>query len=174
VLERDEILPRPGIKAGDVLIGLASNGPHTNGYSLIRKVFGDTSLNTFSPELDCYLADALLVPHRSYLSMLYPILSHIKGLAHITGGGFTENIPRVIPDGLSVEIQLGSWPVPPLWSLIQQRGKIEPNEMYRVFNMGIGMIVIVSKENAEKVQELIPETTFIIGKLAVGEKKVIF
>jgi phosphoribosylamine--glycine ligase/phosphoribosylformylglycinamidine cyclo-ligase len=172
VIERDEILPRPGIKAGDVLIGLASNGPHTNGYSLIRKVFGDTSLNTFSPELDCYLADALLVPHRSYLSILYPILSHIKGLAHITGGGFIENIPRVIPDGVSVEIQLDSWPVPALWNLIQQRGKIESNEMYRVFNMGIGMIV--SKENAEKVQELIPETTFIIGKLAVGEKKVIF
>jgi phosphoribosylamine--glycine ligase/phosphoribosylformylglycinamidine cyclo-ligase len=174
VIERDEILPRPSIKAGDVLIGLTSNGPHTNGYSLIRKVFADVSLNTFSPELDCYLADALLVPHRSYLSILYPILSHIKGLAHITGGGFIENIPRVIPDGLSVEIQLGSWPVPPLWNLIRGKGKIDPHEMYRVFNMGIGMIAIVDKGSAGEIQKLIPEETYLIGKLSKGNKEVKF
>src|SRR5690349_5916663 len=174
VLERDEVLPRANIKAGDVLIGLASNGPHTNGYSLIRKIFGDTLLNTYSPELDCYLADALLIPHRSYLSVLYPILSHVKALAHITGGGFIENIPRVVPDGLCMEIQLGSWPIPPLWKLIQGKGGIDPNEMYRVFNMGIGMIVIADKTSAAEIQKLIPERTHIIGKLTRGNKEVKF
>jgi len=172
ILERDEILPRGNIKAGDLLIGLASNGPHTNGYSLIRKIFGDTSLNTYSPELDGYLADALLVPHRSYLSVLYPILSHVKALAHITGGGFIENIPRVLPENLNAEIQLGSWPVPRLWTLIQQKGNIGSNEMYRVFNMGIGMIAFVDKDIVDKVQSLVPEKTFVIGQLVNGRQKV--
>src|SRR5687767_10665788 len=117
VLEREQILPRSNIEAGDVLIGLTSNGPHTNGYSLIRKVFTDVPLGTFFTELDCSLADALLVPHRSYLSILHPILSHIKALAHITGGGFIENIPRVLPENLDAAIRPGSWPLPSLWKL---------------------------------------------------------
>ena len=172
VLERDEILPRSNIKAGDVLIGLTSNGPHTNGYSLIRKVFADIPLDTILPELGIPLADVLLAPHRSYYSILFSLLSNIKALAHITGGGFIENIPRVLPENLNAEIQLGSWPLPPLWKLIQQKGNITANEMYRVFNMGIGMIAIVDKETADKVQSLIPEKTFIIGELVEGNKKV--
>ena len=113
VLERDDILPRANIKAGDVLIGLKSSGPHTNGYSLIRKIFADTSLESVIPELGCSLADALLAPHRSYYPVLYPLLSHVKALAHITGGGFIENIPRILPDNLDAKIQIGSWTVPP-------------------------------------------------------------
>lgn len=118
VLERGDILPRKNIKAGDVLIGLQSSGPHTNGYSLIRKIFADVSLESTTPELGCPLADALLAPHRSYYSVLYPLLSEIKALAHLTGGGFVENIPRILPDDLDAKIQPGSRPVPPLWKLI--------------------------------------------------------
>ena len=172
VLERDEILPRKNLQAGDVLIGFTSNGPHTNGYSLIRKVFADTALDTFFAELDCSLGEALLKPHRSYLSILHPILSHIKALAHITGGGFMENIPRVLPEDLNAEIQLGSWPVPTLWKLIKQTGEIETHEMYRIFNMGIGMIAIVDKGLVTEIQKLIPEKTFAIGKLIKGDQKV--
>ncbi len=174
VLERDEILPRKDLKAGDVLIGLKSSGPHTNGYSLIRKIFADTPLESVIPELDSSLADALLAHHRSYFSVLYSLLSEIKALAHITGGGFIENIPRILPDDLDAKIQIGSWPVSPLWALIQHRGEVDAAEMYRVFNMGIGMIAIVDKNTVDKVQSLIPEKTFVIGELVKGNKKVEF
>lgn len=172
VLERDNILPRTDLKAGDILLGLSSSGPHTNGYSLIRKVFADTSLDTFFPELNSTLAEALLAPHRSYFPVLYSLLSSVKALAHITGGGFIENIPRVLPDHFDAKIQIGSWPVPPLWNLIQQKGNIPAEEMYRVFNMGIGMVIIADKIKAAEIQEWIPERTFVIGELVVGNKKV--
>jgi len=174
VLERDRILPRSAeLKAGDVLIGLRSSGPHTNGFSLIRKVFADTPLETVFPELGISLADALLPPHRSYLNLLNSALRtpHILALAHLTGGGFIENIPRILPADLDAVIRLGSWPVPALWKLIQQKGQITTEEMYRVFNMGIGMVVIVDKADVAEVQKLIPEETFIIGELAAGTHK---
>ncbi len=173
VLERDAILPRADLRAGDVLIGLPSSGPHTNGYSLIRKIFADTPLDTIFPELGCSLADALLAPHRSYLSVLYPLLPHIKALAHITGGGFIENIPRVLPADLNAEIHLGAWPVPPLWNLIQQKGNIPTDEMYHVFNMGIGMVVIVDGSHAAELQGCISEPTFLVGGLVKGAQKVV-
>lgn len=172
VVERDELLPRQNLKAGDVLIGLKSSGPHTNGYSLIRKVFADRTLDMFIPELNLTLADALLAPHRSYLSSLYTLLPEVKALVHITGGGFIENIPRVLPDHLDSTVHVGSWAAPSLWNLIQQRGEITIEEMYRVFNMGIGMIAIVDQSSGAKVQELIPEETFVIGELVEGHKKV--
>lgn len=172
VLEKEAILPRKNIKAGDVLIGLKSSGPHTNGYSLIRKVFVNADLETTVPELNMSLADALLAPHRSYYSLSSPVLSEIKALAHITGGGFIENIPRILPDDVDANIQLGSWEMSPLWNLIQQTGDIDTNEMYRVFNMGIGMIMIVEKESISSIQTQIPEKTFVIGEVAQGIKKV--
>lgn len=172
VVERDNILPRKNLQAGDVLIGLTSSGPHTNGYSLIRKVFADTPLDTYFPELNTTLADALLAPHRSYYSILYPLLSEIKALAHLTGGGFIENIPRVLPDDLDAEIQLDSWTHPALWKLIQSEGQIATDEIYRVFNMGIGMVLIVDKTKVAEVQKLIHEPTFVIGQLVKGEKQV--
>ncbi len=172
VLERDTILPHTDLEVGDVLIGLSSSGPHTNGYSLIRKVFADISLDTFFPELNSTLAEALLAPHRSYFPVVYSLLSSIKALAHITGGGFIENIPRVLPDNLDAKMQIGSWPVPPLWNLIQQKGNIPIEEMYRVFNMGIGMIIIVDKKSVAEIQKRIPERTFVIGELIEGNKKV--
>ena len=173
VLEREDILPRKNLKAGDVLIGLPSSGPHTNGYSLLRRIFAETPLDTILPELGCSLADALLAPHRSYLSVLQPLLANIKALAHLTGGGFTENIPRVLPEDLNAEIQLGSWPVPPLWGLVQRKGNISMEEMYRVFNMGIGMVAVVEKTIASEIQERIPQRTFIVGELTEGERKVV-
>jgi phosphoribosylformylglycinamidine cyclo-ligase/phosphoribosylamine--glycine ligase/phosphoribosylformylglycinamidine cyclo-ligase len=176
VLEREQVLPRTSaLKAGDVLIGLRSSGPHTNGYSLIRKLFADTPLDTVFPELGVPLADALLASHRSYLSLLDAVIRtpHIHALAHLTGGGFIENIPRVLPDHLDAVIHLGSWPVPPLWTLIQQKGNITTDEMYRVFNMGIGMVAIVDKDAVAEVQKLIPEETWRIGTLVSGSRKTI-
>lgn len=173
VLERDQILPRLSeLKAGDVLIGLRSSGPHTNGYSLIRQVFAGTALDTVFPELGLPLADALLAPHRSYLDLLHSHLTHIKALAHLTGGGFIENIPRVLPDNLDAVIHPGSWELPPLWKLIQQKGRISTDEMFRVFNMGIGMLAIVDKDMAASLQHSIPEETFLIGELIPGARKV--
>lgn len=174
MLERERILPRiSALKSGDVLIGIRSSGPHTNGYSLIRKVFADTPLETVFPELGIPLADALLAPHRSYLNILQAVIDHpgLKALAHLTGGGFIENIPRVLPENLNAVIRLGTWPVPPLWKVIQRKGNISTEEMYRVFNMGIGMVAIVDKNSASEFQKLIPETTFVIGELAPGACK---
>jgi phosphoribosylformylglycinamidine cyclo-ligase/phosphoribosylamine--glycine ligase/phosphoribosylformylglycinamidine cyclo-ligase len=172
VVERDEILPRQNLKAGDVLIGLKSSGPHTNGYSLIRKVFADSSLESIVPELGCSLADALLASHRSYYPILCSLLSEIKALVHITGGGFIENIPRVLPDHLNANIRIGSWEIPSLWNLIQQKGNIFTDEMYRVFNMGIGIIAIVDQASVATFQKLISEETFVIGELVEGHKRV--
>ena len=176
VLERERILPRLSeLKAGDILIGIRSSGPHTNGYSLIRKVFADTPLETMFPELGIPLADALLAPHRSYLGILDAVIDHpgLKALAHLTGGGFIENIPRVLPEHLNAVIRLGCWPVPSLWELIRQKGNISTEEMHRVFNMGIGMVAIVDKDSASEIQKLIPETTFVIGELTDGQRKAI-
>jgi phosphoribosylformylglycinamidine cyclo-ligase len=173
VLEKERILPRPNLVAGDLILGLPSSGPHTNGYSLIRKVFEGADLESVIPELGCSLADALLVPHRSYFNVLYPHLDKVKALAHLTGGGFIENIPRILPENLSAVIRLNSWQIPPLWKLIQETGNIATEEMYRVFNMGIGMVVIVDKSIAADLQSSISEPTFIIGELVEGNHKTI-
>ena len=173
-LERDRILPRQNLLAGDLIVGLSSSGPHTNGYSLIRNVFEDTDLQSVYPELGCSLADALLAPHRSYLNVLFPYMDKIKALAHLTGGGFIENIPRILPDNLSAVIRANSWNMPPLWNLLQEKGNISTDEMYRVFNMGIGMIAIVEQQQVADLQSCIQEPTFIIGELVEGERKVLF
>jgi phosphoribosylformylglycinamidine cyclo-ligase len=173
VLERSRLLPRPNLLAGDVILGLPSSGPHTNGYSLIRKVFEGADLEAVVPELGCSLADALLAPHRSYFNALHPHLDKVKALAHLTGGGFIENIPRVLPENLSAVINVNSWQAPPLWKLIQEKGNISTEEMYRVFNMGIGMVAVVDKSIANDLQSSISEPTFIIGKLIDGEQKTI-
>jgi phosphoribosylformylglycinamidine cyclo-ligase len=177
IVEQSQILPRAAeLRAGDVLIGLRSSGPHTNGYSLIRKIFQDIALDTYFEELNATLADAVLVPHRSYLSLLttngQPPTA-IKALAHLTGGGFIENIPRILPNQLDAQIDLGSWPTLPIFQLIQQQGEVNAEEMYRVFNMGIGMIAIVAPEDVNAVQAAIPEETYLIGRLIPGQKKVV-
>jgi phosphoribosylformylglycinamidine cyclo-ligase len=173
LLDRADALPRLGIAPGDVLVGIPSSGPHTNGYSLIRKIFEGLSLDTVFPELGVSLADALLTPHRSYYHVIYHLLSDIKALAHLTGGGFIENIPRILPVDVDAVIDMHSWIVPPLFQLIQKRGEVAQDEMYRVFNMGIGMVAIVDKQKAAALQKAIPEQTFIIGELVQGNCTVI-
>jgi phosphoribosylformylglycinamidine cyclo-ligase len=161
VVEKKDILSGSSITAGDIILGLPSSGLHTNGYSLVRQVFkieNDTSLLHKSyPGLRRTLGEELLEPHRCYYSDLKPVLPRVKGLAHITGGGFEGNIPRIIPDGLEAQISRDAWPVPPIFKLIQEQGKIEDAEMYRVFNMGIGMIIICSPQHINELRAALPE-----------------
>jgi phosphoribosylformylglycinamidine cyclo-ligase len=176
VVDRAHLLPRPDVRPGDVLLGLRSSGPHTNGYSLIRQIFRDTPLDTVFPELGRPLADALLAPHRSYLPLLRTEIqnpqSAIKALAHLTGGGFIENLPRVLPSGVGAVIHTGRWPVPPLFQLIQQRGPVSTAEMHRVFNMGIGLVVILAPERVAALQAALGEETWVIGQLVAGAHEV--
>ncbi len=169
VLERGHLLPREDIQPGDVLIGFHSSGPHTNGYSLIRKIITGYDLHEYRPELNSNLADALLKPHRCYLNLLAELIeqddSPIKALAHLTGGGFIENIPRVLPDHLSARINKNRWPVPPLFRWLHRTGGVQEQEMYRVFNMGIGMVAVVSAERAAEVMRQVPEECWVIGAL---------
>jgi len=177
VVDRSAILPRKDLRAGDVLVGLRSTGPHTNGFSLLRKIFADTDLRANQAELNGSLADALLAPHRSYFPLLQPVLkAHpqwIKAMAHLTGGGLIENIPRVLPEGLSARIHWDRWSVPPLFLMAQRMGNIDPLEMARVFNMGIGMVVILDPQHAGAFQEALGEECWEIGELVAGEKRVV-
>jgi phosphoribosylaminoimidazole synthetase len=172
-------LPRTDLAAGDVLIGLRSSGPHTNGYSLIRRVFEGVPLDHVFPKLGEPLGDALLRPHRSYLPTLEAALaqgnSPIKALVHLTGGAFLENVPRVLPEGLRAVVKTGSWPVPPLFELIQTRGSIDDEEMHRVFNMGLGLLIVVAPGEAEAFRSALAlrgEDTWQIGALEPGPRGV--
>ena len=166
-VERADLLPRPTVSIGDVLIGLASNGPHTNGYSLLRRVFAWASLDQPYGRLDRSLADALLEPHRSYLPVLGPILRdpRLKALVHVTGGGLVENVPRVLPQGLDATIRVGSWPVPALFSLVAELTTMHPMELHRALNMGIGMVLVVARDDAPAIRERLGEESWIIGEL---------
>ena len=176
VVDRASSLPRGDVAVGDVLIGLRSSGPHTNGFSLIRRVFADVPLDHVFPELGVPLADALLAPHRSYLPLLAPLLaapgSPVKALVHLTGGAFLENIPRVLPEGLRAVIRPGRWPVPPLFGLIQARGQVAAEEMHRVFNLGVGLVVVVAAAEAAGLRASLGEETWIIGELVAGPRGV--
>ncbi len=176
LVDRAASLPRGDLAAGDVIVGLASSGPHTNGYSLIRRVFDGVALDHIFPELGLPLADALLAPHRSYLPLLGPLLaqpgSPIKALVHLTGGAYVENVPRVLPDDLQAVIRMGSWPVPPLFELIRERGQIDLAEMHRVFNLGLGMLVIVPPGAVEALRAALGVPTWVIGELVPGPRGV--
>ena len=178
-VEKDKIIDGKNIKAGDILLGLPSSGLHTNGYSLVRRVFQINNkedagrLRKYYSELGCSLAEELLQTHRCYYHDLKPLLSQVKGLAHITGGGFEDNIPRILPQGLAVNIQVGSWTVPPIFSLIQKLGQVDMAEMYHVFNMGIGMVVICSDKTVSKISKALPSAK-VMGQVVsqTGENKV--
>lgn len=171
VVERSKILPlKTAMQAGDLLVGFASNGPHTNGYSLIRKICQHQDLNVYKAELKSTLADALLKPHRSYLRVIEPALHLVKGLAHITGGGFIENIPRALPEGLQPVIDLSSWPIPPLFQWLQAQGGIELEEMFHVFNMGIGMVAVIDPKDLFVLRAAVPENVWVIGQLQPGPR----
>ena len=171
VAERSALLPRADVAAGDVLVGVASSGPHTNGYSLLRRLFEWIPLDATPAGLDRPLGDALLEPHRSYLRVLEPALATgtVKALAHVTGGGLVENVPRVLPAGVDARIELASWPLPPLFALVRELATaLEPGELYRTLNMGIGMVVVCAATDAGAVRNAIGEETWIIGELVPG------
>ena len=166
-VERDAVIDGSRIEAGDVLLALPSSGLHTNGYSLVREAFGlgkglgeahdRAVLDAEYEELDATLGDALLAVHRSYLEALRPLLPSLHGIAHITGGGITGNLPRILPVGLGAAVDAGSWTVPPLFRLIQREGGVEDGEMFRTFNMGVGIIVAVASDEAGDVLAALPE-----------------
>ncbi len=182
VVERKSIINGAAIKEGDVLIGLASSGIHSNGYSLVRKLFFD--INRISPkkkikELGCTLGEELIKPTKIYVKSILKVLQthKIKGIAHITGGGLTENLPRVIPKKakLKCTIEKGSWPVHNIFNLMQEMGSIPEDEMYKTFNMGIGMVVIIKQTDAKKVLaklKRLGESAYVIGRIEKGRAGV--
>ncbi len=167
MVERSKILPR-NVQKGQAVIGLASSGPHSNGYSLIRKVFS-------KKELGGALGKKLLTPTKIYVKPILDLISKVpvSGLVHITGGGFYDNIPRVLPQGLGVRVYKNSWPVPDIFKLIQKRGGIAEKEMYRTLNMGIGMTVTLNKANVKKAQAILVKwkiKSWLIGEVVKGKE----
>jgi len=157
VVDKDKIITGASIKAGDVMIGLPSSGIHSNGYSLVRKICFDLKgmkVTDKVPELGKTLGEELLVPTRLYPKACLPLIENfnIKGMVHITGGGFYDNIPRVLPENCGVEVDASAWPVPAIFTLLQQWGNVAPKEMFRTFNMGIGMVLVVGADEADAIQ----------------------
>ena len=156
LVDRERIIDGHTIAPGDVIIGLPSTGLHTNGYSLARRILFDQlglGVDSVVEELGCTVGEELLRPHCSYLPSVQPVIAsgHVKALAHITGGGLTDNVPRVLPDGCAARIDPDTWPVPPIFELLRVRGEVPTEEMYRTFNMGVGLVVICAKTDAHTV-----------------------
>jgi phosphoribosylformylglycinamidine cyclo-ligase len=177
-VERDRLLDGSQVRVGDVLLGLASTGVHSNGFSLVRRLAADKGWKLDRPALfdqDVILLDALMAPTRIYVKSLLPQLrqGRIHGLAHITGGGLLENVPRVLPEGCHARIDAGAWPLPRLMAFLQAQGNIEPEEMARTFNCGVGMVAAVAPEQADQVAAELTEageTVFRIGAIEAGER----
>lgn len=182
IVDESRIINGSRIRPGDTMVGLASSGLHTNGFSLVRRIFFESGKNSMSPyeyvpSLGRSLGEELLAPHRCYAPALLPLLNEfeIHGMAHITGGGFYENIPRVLPSDCSVTIERRTWPIPPIFTLIQERGNVPVPEMYRTFNMGIGFVVILPPEQAPLLAHrlnAIGESANIIGDIHRGVHEV--
>jgi len=180
VVDREHIIDGRTIEPGDVILGLPSAGLHTNGYSLARKLFFEVAafnVNSYVDEAEGTAGAVLLRPHVSYLRTLEGLLDSgkIKGLAHITGGGLLENIPRILPERTNAEIQKGSWPALPVFELLQRLGSIEEHEMYRTFNMGVGMIIVCAQPDATTIKshvEATGESCYEIGRIATGNQRV--
>ncbi|MBI3491180.1 MAG: phosphoribosylformylglycinamidine cyclo-ligase [Acidobacteria bacterium] len=182
VVDRVKLIDGRAIVPGDVLIGLPSAGLHTNGYSLARHVFFELAgwkPETMVAELSTTVADALLATHRSYLAVVRPLLARgdVRGLAHVTGGGITENLPRILPERCAAEIDRRAWSVPPVFRLLQRLGGIATDEMFRVFNMGIGLIVACAVGDADRVLEQLAtagEPAVRIGRVVSGDRTVAY
>jgi phosphoribosylformylglycinamidine cyclo-ligase len=180
VVDRAKIVDGKTIAPGDVLLALPSAGLHTNGYSLARKLFFEVAgyaPDTQLPELGMTAGEALLLPHVSYLKPLDGLLDKgaLKGLAHITGGGLTDNIPRILPEGTAVRIERGSWPIPPLFELLRGLGNVSDREMYRTFNMGVGMVIVCAAPAVEAIETHLRERSeacYRIGSVVTGNREV--
>ena len=181
VADEKNLINGSGVKDGDLLIGMASSGVHSNGFSLVRKVFDMTkeSLSTYYDSLGGTLGDVLLAPTKIYVKALKALKDagvRVKACSHITGGGFYENVPRMLPEGACAVIEKSSYPVPPIFALIAERGQVEEQAMYNTFNMGIGMVVAVDPSAKDAAMEAIRaagETPYVIGSVKAGEKGVI-
>jgi len=181
VVDREKIIDGKTIEPGDVLLALPSAGLHTNGYSLARKLFFEVAEyqpDTYVPELGTTAGEALLAPHLSYLRPLEGLLDRgvIKGLAHITGGGLTDNIPRILPEATGVKIEKGSWPVLPIFELFRRIGNVSEREMYRTFNMGVGMVIVCSRSDLDPVKSHLKERgdkCYQIGEVVEGNGEVL-
>ena len=181
VVDEKDLITGAEIKPGDTLIGIASSGVHSNGFSLVRKVFEMTkeSLDTYYDELGTTLGEALIVPTKIYVRALQSVKKAgvtIKGCSHITGGGFYENIPRMLPDGVAAEIQKDSYPVLPIFKLLQKTGNLEEKMMYNTYNMGLGMVLAVDPADADKTVAAIEaagEKAYVVGRTVSGEKEAI-
>ena len=182
VVEREKIITGKDVQIGDVILGLASNGLHTNGYSLARKLLFEVahySAETYVNEIKNKVGNELMRTHRSYWPVLRKLVAAdcVAAMAHITGGGITENLPRVLPRGTAAVIQLGSWPVLPLFEHLQQLGNVTQEEMLRTFNMGLGMLLVIPSAKFKKAQtalERVGEKAYTIGRIVKGERKVIY
>ena len=181
IVDKKKIIDGSKLTAGDVLIGLPSSGVHSNGFSLVRKVFGidENTIHNEYPELDKPLGETLLTPTKIYVKPILDLISKVdeKAISHITGGGFYENIPRMLSDGLTAKIKKDAVPVLPIFKVIQRVGNIPEHDMFNTFNMGIGMIVAVAKENADKAVETLKaygEDAVVLGELVEGNDGVIF
>ena len=180
VIDEKDLITGADIKPGDVLVGIASSGVHSNGFSLVRKVFEMTkeSLDTYYDELGKTLGEALLEPTKIYVKALKSIKEAgvvIKGCSHITGGGFYENIPRMLPEGVCAEVHKNSYPIPAIFKLLQNKGKIEEQMMYNTYNMGLGMVLAVDPADADRAVAAIKaagETAYVVGEVKTGEKGV--
>ena len=168
VVERDEILDPKNVSEGDVIIALPSSGVHSNGFSLVRKVFENHDFHSYIPEFGRTLGEELLTPTRIYVKDVMPVMPRVKSIAHITGGGFWENIPRSIPEGLCAKISLKAVKTPPIFDIIMKTGNIDSGEMYHVFNMGVGMVLITGKNEADEVLRAV-KGSYVIGEIAKGE-----
>jgi len=168
VVDRHQIIDGQAITAGDQVIGLASTGLHTNGYSLARRVFQGWDLQPVVPELGQSLGDALLTPHRAYLGTvqrLWAAQVTVKGMAHITGGGLIDNPPRMLPVGTAIHLQRESWPIPPIFQLIQQVGHISAEEMARTFNLGLGMLLIIQPQQLDQALNVLGDHAWVVGQI---------
>jgi len=180
IADRDKIVDGSGIRPGDQLVGISSSGVHSNGFSLVRKIVFDIhgfEIDRYVPELGCTLADELLRPTKIYVPLISRLLSktEILGMAHITGGGITENVARILPEGCSALIEKGSWDVPPVFPWLKDLGGIEEKEMYRTFNNGIGLVLSVKANELNRVLQICEEAgekAYHIGEVVSGEKKV--
>jgi phosphoribosylaminoimidazole synthetase len=174
--DRNALLPRIDIVPGDVLLGLGSSGPHTNGYSLLRRVLAGIPLDVVPDGMSVPLGEALLAVHRNYLPVLENLLDNhlglVKALVHITGGGLLDNPPRILPEGTAARVQLGSWPVPPLFQLVRDASGLDADELHRTLNMGIGMVLVVAAADVAAVQAEINEDSWVIGEIVEGNRTV--